>query len=127
MVPDVTFGTSFSPEYATSKGKQEQVDAFRILKTIHETLGIKDIRFGLRWNKIDHGKKIDLGFYREYLEYLFAHKCKVTLNIGPIKVFRWPEEHLPSHMKEHQTSYVTPDCELAKHSYEYLDQLLKIL
>lgn len=127
MAPHVHFGTSFSPEYAAPIGKREDVQAFHLFETIHETLGIKNIRFGLRWNRIDDGKKIDLGYYRKYLDYLFAHSCTVTLNIGPIKVFRWPEEHFPPHMGIYKTDFVTQDCELAKHAYEYLAKLLELL
>lgn len=124
MDKQIIFGTSFSPEYASQVAKGSDIKPIEVLDTIHKKLGISDIRFGIRWNKVDDGKKFDLGFYREYLDYLFRNNCKVTLNLGPIKVFRWPEEHIPAEMHKYAEDVVTEDSELAKNSYEYLEKIL---
>ncbi len=124
MLNDIVLGTSFSPEYAKQKGSDNPLD---ILKIINKELGIKDIRLGLRWNVVEENKKISLSYYNKYLEYLFENDCNVCLNIGPIKVFRWPEEHIPKHLKTEKEEVITPESEISEYSYEYLDKLLTLL
>ncbi|MDY0097187.1 MAG: hypothetical protein RBS01_02440 [Candidatus Dojkabacteria bacterium] len=119
----IVLGTSFSPEYAKYIGSRDPLD---LLKVINRDLGIDDIRLGLRWNVVQKDKEISLDFYDKYLEYLFKNNCKVCLNVGPIKVFRWPEDHIPKDI-EVKESIVTPDSDIAKYSYEYLDNLLTLL
>ncbi len=124
MVNNIVLGTSFSPEYAKQKGSDNPLE---LLKIINKELGIKDIRLGLRWNVVEKDKKVSLKYYDKYLEYLFKNDCKVCLNIGPIKVFRWPEEHIPKHLKTEKEEVITPESEISEYSYEYLDKLLTLL
>ena len=123
MLNKIVLGTSFSPEYAKYIGGENPVD---LLKVINRDLGINDIRLGLRWNVVQEGKEISLDYYDKYLEYLFKNKCKVCLNIGPIKVFRWPEDHIPKDIGVKER-VVNVDSDIAKYSYEYLDKLLNLL
>lgn len=124
MLNDIVLGTSFSPEYAKQKGSDNPLE---LLKIINKELGIKDIRLGLRWNVVEENKKLSLSYYDKYLEYLFKNDCKVCLNIGPIKVFRWPEEHIPKDLITEKEEVITPQSEISKYSYEYLDRLLMLL
>lgn len=117
-------GTSFSPEYAEYIGKD---NAFQMLEIITSKLGIEDIRLGLRWDVVGKEKELSLSYYDKYLEYLLKNKCKICLNVGPIKVFRWPEEHIPMYISVKERELITPDCEIAKFSYEYLEKLLVLL
>lgn len=124
----ISFGASFSPEYATRISKVDPLQPIEILKYSHEKLGITDFRLGLRWNRTQvKSGAVSLDYYRPYLDYVLEKPCKVTLNIGPIKVFRYPEEHIPSYLKHLQQDYITPETELAKHAYEYHEKLLGLL
>lgn len=124
MRNNIVLGTSFSPEYAKSLGCDKPLE---LLEIINKELGIKDIRLGLRWNVVEKDKKISLDYYDKYLKYLFKNDCKVCLNIGPIKVFRWPEEHIPKGISIKKREYITLDMDIAKYSYEYLEKLLILL
>ncbi|NLE31055.1 hypothetical protein GX618_02145, partial [Candidatus Dojkabacteria bacterium] len=121
MNNSIVLGTSFSPEYAKSLGCENPL---KLLKIINKELGIKDIRLGLRWNVVERDKKISLDYYDKYLKYLFKNDCKVCLNIGPIKIFRWPEEHIPRQISVKKGEYITPDMDIAKYSYQYFEKLL---
>lgn len=124
------FGTSFSPEYVTWVARNTNVPALVVLKTIRENLNLSDIRLGIRWNRTvneNDPRKISLDFYRPYLDYLFSNKCTVTLNVGPIKVFRWPEEHIPLSLERFIKPTIFPRDELAISSYEYLHKILSLL
>jgi len=124
MENNIQFGTSFSPEYSEYIGGKSPLE---LLKVIYEELGIKDIRFGIRWNMVEKEKKISLDYYSKYLDYLLKNDCKVCLNIGPIKVFRWPEQHIPSYIQDVDSKELTSKSDLAKYSYDYLFDLLKLL
>ncbi len=124
MNSNIVLGTSFSPEYAISLGCERPLE---LLEIINKELNIKDIRLGLRWNVVERDKKISLEYYDKYLKYLFKNNIKVCLNIGPIKVFRWPEEHIPKYISVKREEYITPDMDIAKYSYEYFEKLLILL
>lgn len=121
---NIVLGTSFSPEYAKSLGCDQPLE---LLKIINKELNIKDIRLGLRWNVVENDKKISLDYYDKYLKYLFKKDCKICLNIGPIKVFRWPEEHIPKYISVKKEEYITPDTDIAKYAYQYFEKLLILL
>lgn len=121
MENNIVLGTSFSPEYANSLGCDNPLE---LLTIINRELNIKDIRLGLRWNVVYKDKKVSLDYYDKYLKYLFKNNCKICLNIGPIKVFRWPEEHIPKYISVKKGEYINPDMDIAKYSYEYLEKLL---
>lgn len=124
MVSNTVLGTSFSPEYCKSIGVDNPIE---ILKIVYQKLNIKDIRLGLRWNVIEKDSNLSLKYYDKYLQYLFKNKGKICLNIGPIKVFRWPEQHIPIKYTKYSVNNVTKDCELALYSYEYFSSLLVFL
>ena len=121
---NIVLGTSFSPEYAKSFGCDNPLE---LLKIINKDLNIKDIRIGLRWNVVEKDKKMSLDYYDKYIKYLFKNDCKVCLNIGPIKVFRWPEEHIPKYISVKKEEYITPDTDIAKYAYQYFEKLLILL
>ena len=121
---NIFFGTSFSPEYVEYMGG----NALEILKIIHNDLRINDFRLGLRWNMIEKEKgKVSIDKYRKYIEYLLKHNCKIFLNVGPIKVMRWPEEHIPKWIDTEEISIVEKNSNLAKYALEYFHKLLKLL
>jgi len=121
---EIIFATSFSPEYAKYLG----TNPIEILRIIHEELGINDIRLGLRWNNIEKEKgKISLEEYDKYIKYCIKHKCKICLNVGPIKVMRWPEEHIPHWIDTEGIDMVEKDSELAKYALEYFHKVLTLL
>lgn len=122
MSKNFVLGTSFSPEYASSIGSKNPLN---ILKTTINELNIKDIRLGLRWNRIEGNKGLSLEYYDKYISYLLKSKCKVTLNVGPIKVFRWPEEHIPTQFNDLNINTVKPDSDLGRYSLEYLEKLFQ--
>jgi hypothetical protein len=118
-------GTSFSPEYVDWISN---IPAGKVLKTIKNELKINDIRLGLRWNKIDQGNnQLSLEYYTKYIDYLIQNNSQITLNIGPIKVFRWPEEHIPTYLEKYFIKDLNPESDLAKKSYEYLNKMLELL
>jgi hypothetical protein len=120
----MVFGASFSPEYCEGIGIK---DPLEVLKFVHKKLGIKDIRLGLRWNRIDNGNELSLDYYRRYLDYLFDNDINVCLNVGPIKVFRWPEEHIPVYLNSYVTKYIYDSSKLANKAKEYFANLVHIL
>lgn len=121
MFNDLVLGASFSPEYCKKIGSD---DAFKLLKIVNTNLGIKDIRLGVRWNVVDNENRISLSYYDKYIRYVLKNSSRICLNIGPIKVFRWPEEHIPNVLKDLEVNKIKSNSELAKHSFEYLNNLL---
>ncbi|MBN1915686.1 hypothetical protein JW796_01665 [Candidatus Dojkabacteria bacterium] len=137
--PKIKFGCSFSPEQCndlscTGEQKTHPID---ILRYIHEELGIRDIRLGLRWNNIVSTKMqktyYSLKVYKKYLDYCFKNKMDICLNVGPIKVFRWPEEHVPDYIIRElrndsgKFSAIGLESEISKYAVSYLVNLLKLL
>lgn len=122
---DIMFATSFSPEAAYGAGDDNPMKSLRV---IHERLGINDFRLGLRWNKVEFKKgKISLKEYEKYIQYCLERKCKICLNVGPIKVMRWPEEHIPDWINTDGINIVEKNSDLAKCAYEYFHKVLKLL
>lgn len=121
---EITFGTSFSPEYAEYIGDKDPLET---LRTIRRELNIQDFRLGLRWNTVEKEKEVSLAYYEKYLDYLLNKGCKICINIGPIKVMRWPEEHIPSYIDVKKRSIVKNDSDIAKYAIEYLFKLLELL
>jgi len=124
MERDIIWGTSFSPEYSQYLGDRNPLET---LKAVREKLKIQDFRLGLRWNTVEQNGKLSLGYYEKYIEYLLKNNCKICLNVGPIKVMRWPEEHIPSHIGVEKRSVVKRDSELAQYAVEYFQKLLFLL
>jgi hypothetical protein len=91
----LTLGASFAPEQWSTRPEGYQ-EATRALRTVIEDLNLRQIRLGLRWNRsLNEADQIDLRRYHPFLEYCLSQGAEVCLNVGPIKTFRWPEEHPP--------------------------------
>jgi len=143
-------GCSFSPEqvayvynpdfvlsletYNTPQGQAMMQKAMDTATFAVETLGMTDVRFGIRWNNaVDRQGHLNIRLYEPFLHYLFSvPNTKVSINIGPIKTFRWPEEHIPEGILKKTGSpqawtEVTSDSELSKQSIAYERTLLDYL
>lgn len=91
----IEIGCSLSPEELVAKGFDTK-DIIKIIDFIYDSLGIRDVRFGIRWSEAVNAKgEVDLSFYKPYLKHLLSGKFSICLNVGPIKTFRWPEQHVP--------------------------------
>lgn len=138
LLKKIRIGTSFSPEHVeelfTQDGKgvsQEMV--MNVLRYAVEVLHMKEIRLGMRWNMVDNGKRVDISYYKPFLEYCFKNKVNICLNVGPIKTFRWPEQYVPKYILSEKTKLpqkggvIESDSFLAKKAYAYLEKLLRTL
>jgi hypothetical protein len=148
---NLIIGCSFSPEHIeylleqvknqnakvknTSQKSQFTLDC---LKAVVEEFNIRDLRLGIRWNSVDlpagrqAGKSIDLSYYKPFLDYCFEKKVNITLNVGPIKIFRWPEQYVPEYILQKielpkKGSQIIPESELAKDAKAYLEKLYQVL
>ncbi|OGD87444.1 hypothetical protein A2870_03850 [Candidatus Curtissbacteria bacterium RIFCSPHIGHO2_01_FULL_41_11] len=126
----VTLGASFAPEEFSSQERDKSL-AMEALRITIEELGIRDVRLGIRWNKvIGESGEFDFGFYKPYLDYCLEKDVNVCLNIGPIKTFRWKEEHVPGYILAklpsvpQKRSVIRKDDVLAQYALEYTRQLL---
>lgn len=124
MNKEIVWGTSFSPEYSQYLGDSNPIET---LKLINKELGIQDFRLGLRWNTVEKNGSVSLEYYEKYIEYLLKNNCSICLNVGPIKVMRWPEEHIPEYINVKKRSVVKKDSELAKYAIEYFNKLLELI
>lgn len=124
MNKEIVWGTSFSPEYLQYLGDSNPLET---LKIIYKELGIQDFRLGLRWNVIEKNGEVSLKYYKEYIDCLLKSNSKVCLNVGPIKVMRWPEEHIPQHIEVRKRSVVRRDSEIVKYAIEYFRKLLELI
>lgn len=136
----LVIGCSFSPEQIEFLNKKEKysklndkkVKPLECLKVIVEQFKINDIRLGIRWNQVDNGKEIDISYYEPLLNYCFKKNVNVTLNVGPIKTFRWPEQFVPQYILDKVDqppvkSYIQPNSDLALEAGLYLEKLFKKL
>ncbi len=124
MERDIIWGSSFSPEYSKYLGDSNPIETLNI---INKELGIQDFRLGLRWNVVERDGKVSLRYYEKYIDYLLKSNCKVCLNVGPIKVMRWPEEHIPEYVEVGKRTIVKKDSEIAKYAIEYFKKLLELI
>lgn len=124
--PNVAVGCTYRPE---SIGNLEKnLEALSHLYT----LGIKEVRLGLRWSEIETTKgKLDLSLYKLIIQDLLDHGCNLTLNIGPIKSAGWPEQFIPDWVygecSIEKKQCVVPGDELAGRSMHFLNLLLSQL
>ena len=124
MNKEIVWGTSFSPEYSQYLGDSNPIET---LKLINKELGIQDFRLGLRWNTVEKNGSVSLEYYEKYIEYLLTNNCNICLNVGPIKVMRWPEEHIPGYIEVKKRAVVKKDSEIAKYAIEYFNKLLELI
>lgn len=131
----VRLGCSFAPEqFGLSlvtldedrrNGKLD--NALSALKFAVKDLGIKKVRLGIRWNNsVNENSELDFRLYEPFLDYCVKNDVDICINIG-IKVFRWPEDHLPDGLtaKKHATVYLQSD--LAKKSLDHTNNLFNFL
>jgi hypothetical protein len=120
-------GGSFAPEQwpLDRGGQQRALDALRLAV---RDLGIRQLRLGLRWNRLGDAVSLDLAAYRPFLDYCLTNGVELCLNIGPVRVFRWPEEHLPPGLDlPGQGATIRPGMPLADAAVEHLQRLLAAL
>lgn len=137
-------GCSFNPEhwvfykeadspFVTSSDKHRAVLVMQAAKFIIEDLKIKDIRLSIRWSEVYKNGNIELDYYKELFNYILNQEVKVTLNVGPIKTMRWPEETVPEDIlhklknRPAKGDTIKLDSELGKISIVYLQALLQKL
>lgn len=135
----IRLGCSFAPEYfgAAAEGGRPGAEetAMRALRAAVEDLGMADIRLGLRWDNLAPDGVYLSSFYRPYLDYCFGHPAirTVSLDIGPIKTFRWPEIHVPDAVLDRvrrvpqSSATITPEMELAQLSYGHAERAVAYL
>jgi hypothetical protein len=128
----VTLGASFAPEQWS--GQQRRAGhPMAALRFLVDELAMRDVRLGIRWSRVDNGDgNLDLRPYLPYLEYCFDRGLDIALNVGPIKVFRWPENHVPAYVRSSLTlpparGTVTRESDLGQAALAYLDRLLRTL
>ena len=129
-VQRLTLGASFAPEqwrWWTARGQDEALQALRL--TVRE-LNIRQLRLGLRWNRsVNQQGEIDLQAYRPFLDYCASNDVDVCLNVGAIKTFRWPEDHVPRSLLEllpdlpAEGGTVLRGSPLAANALDYLERL----
>lgn len=124
-------GCSFSPEECEYKGLvgEEVLQAFKL---IHKKFSIDNFRLGIRWNRvIDSRGKVDILYYRPLLEYAIKNNLDICLNLGPIKSFRWPEQHVPKSVLNRLSKIPEKGAkinlcdQISDWAFLYLRQLLK--
>ena len=132
----ITIGCSFAPDlveqmYLLENGvKNVSVEQkLAVLKVLIHEFGLKDIRLGIKWNKVvDAHGKFDFSYYHPFLDYCLTHDVQICLNVGPIKTFGWPEEHIPKQIIDKSSlilgSKIYFNSEMAKNALAYLDILL---
>ncbi len=106
--------------------------ALKELKIIVGTLGIKNIRIGIRWeNAIDKNGKLDFSFYEPLFRYCFDKQVKLCLNIG-LKTCGYPEISVQNHLLDKQGNpldggVVKLGSPIVPISFDYSHQLLSYL
>ncbi|BDQ04656.1 MAG: hypothetical protein KatS3mg084_0174 [Candidatus Dojkabacteria bacterium] len=103
VLSKINFSHSFSPEHLeylmnSTNFQRLSFRSYEILDFLHKELDLQSVRIGIRWNKVFQGDFIDLSYYSDLIRYCIANNVRVHLNIGPIKVFRWPEIHVPDEL-----------------------------
>lgn len=129
----LTLGASFAPEQWSTR-PENQWESSRGLQTVIQDLNLKQIRLGLRWNRcLNRAGDVDLRAYAPFIDYCLEHGADVCLNVGPIKTFRWPEEHPPRALVEAledipgSNESITPLEPLGSQALDYLGRLLNQL
>lgn len=130
---DFELGGSFAPEQWPLDAAGQRAALAGLDLAVRE-LHVRRMRLGIRWSRVDRGRRgIDLSPYRPLLDYCFSNGVAVCLNPGPIRTFRWPEEHVPTRvltsLSEVPTTGATisPSSPLAQAALSYLERLLEAL
>lgn len=127
----LTLGGSFAPEQFGSRPEQRR-EAMEALQLAHKELGVKQMRLGVRWDRVERPDgELSFAAYKSTWDYALGNGLDVAANLGPIRVFRWPEDHVPKHVLEKtpQKSYatLTPETELSKRGFDYLERLMAMM
>jgi hypothetical protein len=126
----LTLGASFAPEqFGGGPGRRE---AYEALQLAHKELGVKQVRLGVRWDRVERPDgQLSFAAYKSTWDYCLANGLDICANLGPVRVFRWPEDHVPNHVLDavQQKTYATlkPDNELSKRGFEYFGRLASLL
>lgn len=135
---DICFATSFSPEYIEenksfrSRREREQFVKQTLLYVVRE-MKIRDVRLGFRWDRlVNKNGHFDFSYYRVLFETCLEMKIDMVLNVGPVKVFRWPEQHIPENIlasspQPRKGAVIRADSLVAKHAFGHLERLMKFL
>jgi len=143
ILKKVKLGCSFSPEdfslkmgqNSNGENSKDYSSVLQAFKIIVEDLKIRDVRLGIRWletadEKGDFDPKRFSLKYKPYLDYCIEKGINICLNVGPIKVFRYPEDFVPDYVlnklssKLAKGSLIKPDMEIADRAASYLDEVL---
>ena len=112
---DVSFGLSYSPEYAQSLGLDWKTTYLAIL----DDLKPRYIRLAVPWSRVEHDKGVytfaDVDFLMNEAD---KHGTKVVLAFGQ-KVPRWPECYIPEWLK------TTAVGERKRELFSYIETVIK--
>lgn len=123
----LTLGGSLAPEQwpPDGRGQRRALDGLDL--AVRE-LGMKQLRLAARWSRVGAGREVDLSPYRQLLDACFEHGVEVCLNVGPVRVFRWPEEHVPPDIAlPAHGAMVSLGSPLADAALAYTERLLAVL
>lgn len=134
---NLNLAISFSPEHLRwlqdqEKFKNKKITNLEFLDFVTKELHTKNVRLGLRWCNIDQNGQLQLGEYEEIIRYCLNNSVQLTLNIGPIKTFRWPEVFVPDYilddlnLRDHQKLVITSTQEISKRSGTYIENLFEL-
>jgi hypothetical protein len=132
VLSGLEIGASFAPEQWTTKNDVEP-EAMRTLDYAVNELGMRRLRLGVRWNRaVDGDGRPTLDAYAPYIDRCLALGAELCLNVGPIRTFRWPEEHVPDEVEASITlpavgASIRSRDPLAEAALSYLDGLLALL
>jgi hypothetical protein len=127
----LTLGASFAPEQFGGRREQRE-EALAALRLAHEALGVTQLRLGVRWNRVQRRDgQLTFAAYKPTWDYALDNGFDVAANLGPIRTFRWPEDHVPGHVLEQtpQKTYatLTPSAPLSQRAFDYVLQLTELL
>jgi hypothetical protein len=129
---NLSLGGSFAPEQ-WPLDDAGQSEALKALDLAIRELGMRQMRLGLRWSRsVSRAGAVDLRPHAPLIERCLESGAELCLNVGPIRTFRWPEEHLPDGLAERTDlpsigSVIRPESALAMAALDYLDELLSAL
>ncbi len=128
---NIRLGCSLSPEQLEWLGIHDSPE--QVLDFLQEN-GINEVRLGLRWNRsVNKNGEVDLSYYAPWIEQSLKRGMNLCLNVGPVKVFRWPEDHVPETVRaRHEQAgtlpkkgaLIQPADPLAREGLEYLNAML---
>lgn len=134
---NITVGASWAPEefgltlgLSDDEFKRREERMLSSLALLPE-FGVTAVRTAIRWNNvIDKNDEINFAVYRKMFEYLLQNGLLETLNIGPIKKLRYPEDHIHEKVLPFIPgvgTIIEPHMDLAKHAFEHEERLLEFL